>query len=79
MLQEVVVTGYGGKQLRTKVTNSISKVKEETLKQGLYSNPAQAYQEPWQVCPSARLPVIREQLLPWYFEEVLILTVQVHL
>ena len=32
MLQEVVVTGYGGKQLRTKVTNSISKVKEETLK-----------------------------------------------
>lgn len=42
MLQEVVVTGYGGKQLRTKVTNSISKVKEETLKQGLYSNPAQA-------------------------------------
>ena len=43
MLQEVVVTGYGGKQLRTKVTNSISKVKEETLKQGLYSNPAQAY------------------------------------
>ena len=28
MLDEVVVTGYGGKQLRTKVTNSISKVKE---------------------------------------------------
>ena len=26
MLEEVVVTGYGGKQLRTKVTNSISKV-----------------------------------------------------
>ena len=42
MLEEVVVTGYGGKQLRTKVTNSISKVKEETLKQGLYSNPGQA-------------------------------------
>ncbi|MDY5352808.1 MAG: SusC/RagA family TonB-linked outer membrane protein, partial [Bacteroides pyogenes] len=41
-LDEVVVTGYGGRQLRTKVTNSISKVKEETLKQGLYSNPAQA-------------------------------------
>ncbi|KAA4756753.1 SusC/RagA family protein, partial [Bacteroides fragilis] len=32
MLDEVVVTGYGGKQLRTKVTNSISKVKEEALK-----------------------------------------------
>lgn len=42
MLEEVVVTGYGGKQLRTKVTNSIAKVKDETLKQGLYSNPAQA-------------------------------------
>ncbi|UVS19422.1 TonB-dependent receptor [Bacteroides fragilis] len=42
MLDEVVVTGYGGKQLRTKVTNSISKVKEEALKVGLFSNPAQA-------------------------------------
>ena len=41
MLEEVVVTGYGGKQLRTKVTNSIYNVKEETLKQGLYSNPGQ--------------------------------------
>lgn len=42
MLEEVVVTGYGGKQLRSKVTNSISKVKEETLKQGMFTNPAQA-------------------------------------
>lgn len=42
MLEEVVVTGYGGKQLRTKVTNSIAKVSEETLKTGLFSNPAQA-------------------------------------
>ncbi|ADV44730.1 TonB-dependent receptor [Bacteroides helcogenes] len=42
LLQEVVVTGYGGKQLRTKVTNSISKVEEKTLSQGLFSNPAQA-------------------------------------
>ena len=42
MLEEVVVTGYGGKQLRTKVTNSISKVNEEALKVGLFSNPAQA-------------------------------------
>lgn len=41
-LSEVVVTGYGGRQLRSKVTNSISKVKEETLSQGLFSNPAQA-------------------------------------
>ena len=41
-LEEVVVTGYGGKQLRTKVTNSIAKVKEDVLKQGLFSNPAQA-------------------------------------
>ena len=29
MLEEVVVTGYGGKTLRTKVTNSISKVNNE--------------------------------------------------
>lgn len=42
LLEEVVVTGYGGKQLRTKVTNSISKVGEETLRVGLFSNPAQA-------------------------------------
>lgn len=42
MLQEVVVTGYGGKQLRTKVTNSIAKVKEDVLQKGLFSNPAQA-------------------------------------
>ena len=42
MLDEVVVTGYGGKQLRSKVTNSIAKVKEETLKQGMFTNPAQA-------------------------------------
>lgn len=51
MLDEVVVTGYGGKQLRTKVTNSISKVKEETLKQGLYSNPGQALSGAVAVCP----------------------------
>lgn len=42
ILEEVVVTGYGGKQLRTKVTNSISKVKEDVLQNGLFSNPAQA-------------------------------------
>lgn len=42
MLEEVVITGYGGKQLRSKVTNSIAKVNENTLKQGLFSNPGQA-------------------------------------
>lgn len=42
MLQEVVVTGYGGKMLRTKVTSSIAKVNEDALKVGLFSNPAQA-------------------------------------
>lgn len=42
MIEEVVVTGYGGKQLRTKVTNSISKVNDEALKIGVHSNPAQA-------------------------------------
>lgn len=41
-LEEVVVTGYGGKQLRTKVTNSISKVDEKAFSVGAYSNPAQA-------------------------------------
>ena len=41
-LEEVVVTGYGGKQLRTKVTNSISKVNNEALTTGVHSNPAQA-------------------------------------
>ena len=42
MLDEVVVTGYGGKQLRTKVTNSIAKVNNEALTTGVHSNPAQA-------------------------------------
>lgn len=42
MLEEIVVTGYGGTQLRSKVTNSIAKVSEETLTVGVYSNPAQA-------------------------------------
>ena len=42
MLEEVVVTGYGGKTLRTKVTNSIAKVNNEALTTGVHSNPAQA-------------------------------------
>lgn len=42
VLQEVVVTAYGGKQLRTKLTNSISKVEGESLTAGVHSNPAQA-------------------------------------
>lgn len=42
MLEEVVVTGYGGTQLRSKTTNSIAKVKSEALTVGLFSNPAQA-------------------------------------
>ena len=42
MLDEVVVTGYGGKQLRTKVTNSIAKVSNDALTTGVHSNPAQA-------------------------------------
>lgn len=41
-IDEVVVTGYGGTQKRSKLTNSIASVKEETLKNGVYSNPAQA-------------------------------------
>ena len=41
-LEEVVVTGYGGKQLRSKVTSSIAKVDDKALNVGVYSNPAQA-------------------------------------
>src|SRR5690625_3970512 len=41
-LTEIVVTGYGGKQMRSKVTSSISKVGEEALTVGVFSNPAQA-------------------------------------
>ncbi|MCH5318313.1 MAG: SusC/RagA family TonB-linked outer membrane protein [Paramuribaculum sp.] len=42
LLDEVVVMGYGVAQKRTKVTNSISKVSEETLTVGMNANPAQA-------------------------------------
>lgn len=42
VLDEVVVTAYGGRQLRTKLTNSIAKVDKEVLKQGMFANPAQA-------------------------------------
>lgn len=41
-LDEVVVTGYGGTQLRSKVTNSIAKVSEETFNVGVFANPGQA-------------------------------------
>ena len=42
VLGEVVVIGYGVTQKRAKVTNSISKVSEETLSVGANANPAQA-------------------------------------
>ncbi len=42
LLDETVVTAYGGRQLRSKVTNSISSVKEETLSSGMHTNAAQA-------------------------------------
>lgn len=42
LLDEVVVTGYGGTQKRSKLTNSIASVKQETFEKGVYSNPAQA-------------------------------------
>lgn len=42
VLDEVVVTGYSGTQLRSKVTSSIAKVDKETFEVGLFSNPAQA-------------------------------------
>lgn len=42
LLEEVVITGYGGTQLRSKVTNSIAKVSEETFKVGVYANAGSA-------------------------------------
>lgn len=41
-LEEVVITGYGGTQLRSKMTNSIAKVDNSVLSTGSYTNPAQA-------------------------------------
>lgn len=41
-LEEVVITGYGGTQLRSKMTNSIAKVDNSVLANGTYTNPAQA-------------------------------------
>lgn len=42
VLDEVVVTGYGGTRQRSKLTNSIASVKSEALSVGVHSNPAQA-------------------------------------
>ena len=42
LLEETVVTAYGGRTLRSKLTNSISSVKDETLTSGMHVNPAQA-------------------------------------
>lgn len=42
VLDEVVITAYGGKQLKTKLTNSISKVGEGVLTSGMHTNPAKA-------------------------------------
>lgn len=42
VLNEVVVTGYGGTQRRAKLTNSIAKVDEKTFSIGSFTNPASA-------------------------------------
>jgi TonB-linked SusC/RagA family outer membrane protein len=42
MLDDVVVTGYTGTQVRSRSTNSIAKVDSKKLETGVYSNPAQA-------------------------------------
>lgn len=42
LLEEVVVTGYGGTQLRSKVTSAISKVSEKAITSGLKANPVAA-------------------------------------
>jgi len=41
-LDEVVVTGFGGTQLRSELTTSIATVREEMLTIGSFNNPAQA-------------------------------------
>ena len=42
VLEEVVLTAYGGTQKKAKVTSSIASVKTEVLSTGSFSNPAQA-------------------------------------
>ncbi len=42
MLTETVVTAYGGRQLRSKLTNSIATVKEDVLTAGMHAQVAQA-------------------------------------
>ena len=42
ILDEIVITGYGGTQLRSTNTNSIAKVENKKLDVGIFSNPAQA-------------------------------------
>ena len=44
LLDEVVVTGYGGRQARTTLTNSISKLDNEVLKNTAMSNAGQSLQ-----------------------------------
>ncbi len=41
-LSETVITGYSGTIIRSKLTNSISKVSNKSLTTGMFSNPAQA-------------------------------------
>lgn len=40
LLEETVVTAYGGRQLRSKLTNSISSVKNETIASGMHNQAA---------------------------------------
>lgn len=42
LLDEVVITGYGGSQIRSKVTSSISKVDNQAIVSGVKSNPVAA-------------------------------------
>ena len=45
-LSETVITGYSGTIIRSKLTNSISKVSNKSLTTGMFSNPAQALSVP---------------------------------
>ena len=42
LLDEVVITGYTGTQVRSRSTNSIAKVDNKKLTVGVFSNPGQA-------------------------------------
>ena len=78
-LDEVVITGYGGTQLRSKMTNSIAKVDNSTLSTGPILIRRKHSLVQWQDYGYSKLAVIRIPLLLWCFVVVPIWMVAVHL